>query len=565
MNRAMQSQLRSKNALSVGRVGALAVALGVGAAIASIPAVASADTADSDGAATVSSARPSSASSPSARSTTTGASARPGTLGLTTAQQNIADEMGGAVANAAVVTTGVRPEPPAAAAQSERRNVRTASRTTRASAVTVGGVSAEASSRITAPVGTASPSAAAARTWQPGSILRQFIGYGTASNPNGGILIGDGYSWTTGTCANSCTGGNAGLVGSGGDGYGGGNGGSAGWFGNGGHGGAGLPNGNGGDGGSGGLFIGNGGNGGAGGNNVTGVGGTGGTGGSGAALFGRGGNGGDGGSGTTGGSGGAAGVGRELFFVATAAKPGAPGSTNVVIADQYGSTTIGGKYVVMNNNYSGNGSQTITVTSTGFAITQRTGSTSTSGAPLSYPAVYLGCHYTTCSPSTPLPLKIGDITNATSSISYTYPSDASAIYDASYDIWMDPTPKTTGVNQQELMIWFNKQGGVQPISYSYDANGAVPIATTTIGGVSWNVYQGNNGANNVVSYVAVTPPINSLTNLNLLAFIDDTQSRTSNFTQPVTDAWYLTSIQAGFEPWSGGVGLTVNSFDATVT
>ena len=115
------------------------------------------------------------------------------------------------------------------------------------------------------------------------------------------------------------------------------------------------------------------------------------------------------------------------------------------------------------------------------------------------------------------------------------------------------------------MIWFNKQGGVQPISYSYDASGAaVPIATTTIDGVSWNVYRGNNGANNVVSYVAVTPPLNSLTNMNLLAFIDDTQSRTSDFAQPVTDEWYLTSIQAGFEPWSGGVGLTVNSFDATV-
>ncbi|MGV1089601.1 MAG: GH12 family glycosyl hydrolase domain-containing protein [Mycobacterium sp.] len=64
--------------------------------------------------------------------------------------------------------------------------------------------------------------------------------------------------------------------------------------------------------------------------------------------------------------------------------------------------------------------------------------------------------------------------------------------------------------------------------------------------------------------VAVTTPINALTNVNLLSFIDDTQSRTSTFQQPVTDARYLTSIQAGFEPWNGGVGLTVNSFDATV-
>ena len=100
--------------------------------------------------------------------------------------------------------------------------------------------------------------------------------------------------------------------------------------------------------------------------------------------------------------------------------------------------------------------------------------------------------------------------------------------------------------------------------------GELPIATTTIDGMSWNVYGGTTEEgyeNDVFSYLPVTPtpPITSLTNLNLLAFIDDTQSRTANYAQPVTDAWYLTSIQAGFEPHSGGIGLTVNSFDATVS
>ncbi len=82
-------------------------------------------------------------------------------------------------------------------------------------------------------------------------------------------------------------------------------------------------------------------------------------------------------------------------------------------------------------------------------------------------------------------------------------------------------------------------------------------------GVDWNVYQGNNGANNVLSYLAVTP-IASLTDFDVLEFIDDTMIRTADFAEPVTDAWYLTSIQAGFEPWNGGVGLSVNSFDASV-
>lgn len=284
------------------------------------------------------------------------------------------------------------------------------------------------------------------------------------------------------------------------------------------------------------------------------------------SLWGDGGRGGNGGNGldAPGGAGGAGGLGRVLFFAGRNGAGGAAGDTNVVISDQFGTTTIQGKYVVMNNNYSGNGSQTITVTPTGFTITERTGSTSTSGAPLAYPAVYLGCHYSNCSPSSPLPVQIGTITSATSSIDYTYPGDGSDIYDASYDIWMDPAPKTTGVNQQELMIWFNEQGGVQPISYSYDSQGvAVPIATITVDGVDWNVYQGNNGANNVLSYLAVTP-ITSLADFDVLEFIDDTMIRTADFAEPVTDAWYLTSIQAGFEPWNGGVGLSVNSFDASV-
>ncbi|MCB1292347.1 MAG: hypothetical protein KDB45_12680 [Mycobacterium sp.] len=79
------------------------------------------------------------------------------------------------------------------------------------------------------------------------------FGDGTADHPDGGILIGNGYSWTASSCpgTTACVGGNGGLIGSGGNGYNGGNGGSAGWFGNGGDGGAGAAAVSGGDGGAG--------------------------------------------------------------------------------------------------------------------------------------------------------------------------------------------------------------------------------------------------------------------------------------------------------------------------
>jgi hypothetical protein len=227
------------------------------------------------------------------------------------------------------------------------------------------------------------------------------------------------------------------------------------------------------------------------------------------------------------------------------AAPAAQADT--LICDQYGSTQVAGRYVVMNNRWGSNAPQCINVTATGFRIQTQQGSTSTSGAPLSYPAIYLGCHYGNCSPGTPLPRQLSQIGSAPSSISYTYVGGST--YDAAYDIWMDPTAKTTGVNQMELMIWLNRQGSIQPVGGQ--------VGTTTIGGRSWQVWQGNNGGNDVVSYVANSPTASW--SFNVMDFVNDVDARTR-----VDRSWYLTSIQAGFEPWNGGVGLAVNSFSASV-
>src|SRR3954465_15869857 len=137
-----------------------------------------------------------------------------------------------------------------------------------------------------------------------------------------------------------------------------------------------------------------------------------------------------------------------------------PAAADTQICDQYGSTTIGGRYVVMNNRWGTSAQQCINVTSSGFSIQSQQGTGSTSGAPVSYPAVFYGCHYTNCSPGTNLPMQLSAIRSATSSIDYPFVSGAT--YDASYDIWLDPTPRKDGVNQQEVMIWFNRQGSIQP-------------------------------------------------------------------------------------------------------
>jgi hypothetical protein len=218
------------------------------------------------------------------------------------------------------------------------------------------------------------------------------------------------------------------------------------------------------------------------------------------------------------------------------------------ICDQYGSATLQGSYIVVNNRSgSGSATQCIGVTDTGFVITQFLGENPTSGRPVGYPSVYLGCSYAKCSPGSSLPKQVSQIASATSSVSFNYVDGGS--YDAAYDIYLDPAPKTNGAQQMEIMIQLNDQGIPMPA-----------VETTTIGGRIWQVWQSNlwPGGRREIIYFAPSP-IDAF-GFNVLDFINDVRGRGA-----ITDQWYLTSIFAGFECWSNCAGLSVNSFSAAVS
>ncbi|WP_020121555.1 GH12 family glycosyl hydrolase domain-containing protein [Streptomyces canus] len=220
---------------------------------------------------------------------------------------------------------------------------------------------------------------------------------------------------------------------------------------------------------------------------------------------------------------------------------------DTTICDTFGSTTVQGRYVVQNNRWGTSATQCVTATDSGFRIAQADGSVPTNGAPKSYPSIFNGCHYTNCSPGTDLPAQLSSISTAPSSISFNYVNNA--VYDAAYDIWLDPTPRTDGVNRTEIMIWFNRVGSVQPIGS--------PIGNTTVGGRDWQVWSGGNGTNDVLSFVA--PSALSSWNFDVMDFVRQAVSRGL-----AQNSWYLTSVQAGFEPWQNGAGLAVTSFSSTV-
>ena len=228
-----------------------------------------------------------------------------------------------------------------------------------------------------------------------------------------------------------------------------------------------------------------------------------------------------------------------------------PARADTLICEKWGSTTIqGGRYVVQNNNWGDDTQQCINVTSTGFTVTTASHDKPQNGAPGSYPSVYAGCHYANCSSGSGLPMQASDsrFNSVQTSVSMSYPQGA-GVYDAAYDLWFDPTPRTDGQNTgAELMIWLNHTGQVQPVGSR--------VGSVNLAGATWDVWFGNIGWN-VVSYVR-TASTTSIA-FPIRTFYDDAVGR--GYAQR---SWYLTSVQAGFEPWVGGVGLAVNDFSYSV-
>ncbi|MFF9345207.1 cellulose binding domain-containing protein [Streptomyces sp. NPDC014773] len=220
---------------------------------------------------------------------------------------------------------------------------------------------------------------------------------------------------------------------------------------------------------------------------------------------------------------------------------------DTLLCEQYGTATVQGRYVVQNNRWGTAATQCVTATDTGFRLTRADGAVPTDGPPKAYPSVFNGCHYTRCSPGTALPARLSGIASAPSAVSYGFVGDA--VYNASYDIWLDPAPRTDGVNRTEIMIWFHRSGPVQPIGS--------PVGTATVGGRSWQVWTGGNGSNDVISFVA--PSALAEWNFDVMDFVRETVARGM-----ARNDWYLTSVQAGFEPWQNGAGLAVHSFSSAV-
>jgi hypothetical protein len=196
--------------------------------------------------------------------------------------------------------------------------------------------------------------------------------------------------------------------------------------------------------------------------------------------------------------------------------------------DQWGSWTSG-NYTVYNNIWgSGAGSQCAWANSgSNFGVWAQHPDT---GGIKSYPnsTRYVG-------------KTITSLASLTSSYNVTVPS--SGAYNTAYDVWDSGKTK-------EIMLWVNYNGAVGPLGSS--------IGNVTLGGHTWTVYVGNNGNNDVYSFLRTSDSTSGTVNiLSILKWLKDTKGYVSNFT--------VGDVQLGWEITSSSAGLnfTANSYSVS--
>ncbi|WP_295456262.1 CARDB domain-containing protein [uncultured Thiodictyon sp.] len=230
------------------------------------------------------------------------------------------------------------------------------------------------------------------------------------------------------------------------------------------------------------------------------------------------------------------------------------GPSAVEECQQFGTVPVmQGEYSVQNNVWNATTTQCVKVDPTvaGFAVSQSAHNATTVA---SYPSIFRGCHWATCTTNSGMPVAIGRIARAPFSWSVT--PAPSVTGNIAAEAWFSPRQAPDAQlgydGGGELMIWL-------------DSNGMVPsgtrVATTTIGGATWEVWYDAPNAGRNWQYIAYRQPQRvTAVNLDLNDFIRDALARGY-----LDRSWYLHDLEAGEEIMSGGAGFATDAFSFVTT
>jgi hypothetical protein len=212
---------------------------------------------------------------------------------------------------------------------------------------------------------------------------------------------------------------------------------------------------------------------------------------------------------------------------------------------------LGQTFIIRNDNFGG---QPECITNSGdrsnFVVAQSSAGSGDGRSVLAFPYIFLGCSWGLCTPGSGLPARVSQL--ASPLTNWDISTNASGSWDATYDIWFDKQPITTGqATGAELMIWLNSRGRATPgprtkIVWADHARWYLHSWITQHAGFKWRLIQFRR-----------VQPVDRVTNLHLSAFIDQLESQ--HWVRP----WYwMLNVDAGFEIWRGGQGLATNWFGA---
>jgi hypothetical protein len=231
---------------------------------------------------------------------------------------------------------------------------------------------------------------------------------------------------------------------------------------------------------------------------------------------------------------------------------GAPAqAATATLCNSQTAAVAGGAYTVQNNEWNSSAPECVTTDGNADFTVANSSINLSGGAPGGYPSIYKGCHWGACTSNSGLPIPVSSMTPGEVTTSWNT-TQTSGAYDVAYDIWYNQTPTTSGQpNAEEMMIWINHAGGVEPF-------GSVVASNVSIGGRTWTIWEGRMSIWNVVSYVLNTG-VTSVSNLDVDLLAADSVQRGY-----MTNSDYLIDLEAGFEIWNGGTGLATNSYSVNI-
>jgi xyloglucan-specific endo-beta-1,4-glucanase len=222
-----------------------------------------------------------------------------------------------------------------------------------------------------------------------------------------------------------------------------------------------------------------------------------------------------------------------------------------------------GKYQILTNLWGAKGTAesdgqcTWTLCESGGKIAWGTEFTWTSGDEISvksFAAAILGWHWSGIPQGTGLPVQLSDGRRIPCTWSFELDVDDAASLNVAWDLWLstESSPSQFTSPSDEIMVWVDRQNKEDPIGYEEGVQD-----TVAIGDAEWELYRGNNGGNEVYSYLR--KPSAECATVDLKDFLDDLVARGW-----VDASKYLISIESGPEVVRGKGQLVTETYSCDV-